>query len=107
MKVASICSDELEALYSDIKVIPTSEQQKKLETLIKRGEKLLGPLNISLVRCYEVAMDGCLEQGLWRKALEYSKKLEKPYQMYLSKYHPSIGLHCFKQGVIYLYLSHG
>lgn len=98
MKVASICSDELEALYSDIKVIPTSEQQKKLETLIKRGEKLLGPLNISLVRCYEVAMDGCLEQGLWRKALEYSKKLEKPYQMYLSKYHPSIGLHCFKQG---------
>ena len=90
--------DELDALYNEIKVVPTNDQQYRLEILIKKTENVLGEANISLVQCLEVTMDGCLELENWDKALEYGKKLEKPYQLYLSEFNPTIGLHCFKQG---------
>ena len=98
VKEAEQCMDELEALYNDINIIPTAEQQKKLEKNIRKGENLLGTFNIALLHSYEVAMDGCLDRNDWKGALEISKKLEKFYAAYLSKYHPSNGLHYFKQG---------
>jgi len=98
LKKVNSCIDELEALYNTIKVIPTPEELKKLKTSLNKGEKYLGETNITLVRCYEVAMDGCLEQGDWKGALKFGKKLEKPYQTYHTNYHPSLGLHYFKQG---------
>lgn len=98
MKKASQCMDEMEALYNEINIIPTLDQQKKLRTNLQKGETVLGTHNIALVHSYEVAMDGCLENNDWTGALELSRKLEKIYLVYLTKYHPSIGLHYFKQG---------
>ena len=96
---ASSCMDSLEALYNEINVIPTIEQCKKLELKIRKATQLLGHCNIALLHAYEVAMDGCLEQANWKGALEYSKKLEKLYLVYLTRNHPTNGLHYFKQGM--------
>ena len=98
LEKVNTCMDELDTLYHSIKVIPTPEQQKKLHEWLRKGEKVLGDSNISLVYCYEVAMDGCLEHGDWERALGYGRKLENPYQTYHSQFHPTIGLHYFKQG---------
>jgi len=94
--------DALEALYNDINIIPTAEQQKKLELKMRRGNQLLGHCNIALLHANEVAMDYSLEKYNWRAALEYGKKLDKLYLFYLSKYHPTHGLHYFKQGILKL-----
>ena len=89
--------DSLEALYNEINIIPTVEQQKKMELKVRKATQLLGHCNISLLHAYEVLMDGSLDRNDWKGALEYSKKLEKLYLVYLSKYHPTNGLHYFKQ----------
>lgn len=95
---ANTCMDELEALYNEINVIPTTDQRKQLFKNISKGERILSKYNIALLHAYEVAMDGCLDENDWGGALVLSKKLEEMYRMYLSQYHPSIGLHYFKQG---------
>ena len=95
---ASDCMDKLQALYNSINVVPTIEQQKSLTEIIKCGEEILCSPNIALLQCYEVAMDGCVEQGDWKGALQYGIKLEHSYKTYLSEYHPSLGLHYFKLG---------
>lgn len=98
LKMVNSCTDELEAFYNSIKVVPSPEELKNLQACLIKSEKYLGETNINLVQCYEVAMDGCLEEGDWKGALKYGKKLEKPYQTYHSNYHPTLGLHYFKQG---------
>lgn len=102
LREVNLCMNELDSLYNSINVIPTSDQQKLLKRWIDRSEKVLGVSNISLVRCYEVAMDGCLDVNDWQGALNYGKKLEKPYSMYHSRFHPTIGLHFFKLGKLEL-----
>jgi len=99
------CMDSLEALYNSINVIPTPDQHKKLEQKIGKGRQLLGHCNIALLHAYEVGMDGCLDYSDWKGALEYGKKLEKLYLVYLTKNHPSIGLHYFKQGKLELQME--
>lgn len=91
--------DELEALYHEINIIPSAAQQVKVQENIRKAESILGPHNLALMHSYEVAMDGCLGINDWKGALELSRKLEKIYPIYLTKYHPSIGLHYFKQGM--------
>ena len=59
---------------------------------------MLGATNIALVHSYERAMDGCVESEDWTGALTYGRRLEKPYSTYLTKFHPTIGLHYFKLG---------
>ena len=98
LKEINLCTDELNSLYNTINVVPTPDQLKKLKKWIERGEKVLGVTNLALVHCYERAMDGCVESEDWSNALAYGRKLEKPYSTYLSRFHPTIGLHYFKLG---------
>jgi len=98
LREINVCTDELNSLYNTINVVPTPEQLKQLKKWIERGEKVLGDTNIALVHCYERAMDGCVETEDWSAALSFGRKLEKPYTTYLSKFHPTIGLHYFKLG---------
>lgn len=101
---AQECCDELDALYNDIKIIPAQDQYIKLKSLLSKGERLLGPTNISLIHCYEVAMDGSLEYDDWKGALEYGTKLETPYLVLLPENHPTIGLHYFKLGEVLYFI---
>jgi len=103
---ANDCCDEMDHLYQDIKIVPTPLQLQLLHALINKGEQIVGPTNISLVHAYEVAMDGCLEQEQWTTAYEYSKKLVKPYLVLLPQFHPSVGLHYFKQGKLALHIDY-
>jgi len=99
------CTDELNSLYNIIDIVPTPDQLKQLRKWIQRGEKVLGETNIALVRCYERAMDGCVDTEDWSAALSYGRRLEKPYTTYLSKFHPTIGLHYFKLGKLEMLLD--
>ena len=101
---AQECCDELDALYNDIKIIPAQDQYIKLKSLLSKGERLLGPTNIPLIHCYEVAMDGSLEYDDWKGALEYGTKLETPYLVLLPENHPTIGLHYFKLGEVLYFI---
>jgi len=102
---ASTCMDELDALYHAINVVPTADQRADLERLKPRALRLLSPVNLSLLHACEVAMDGCLETEKWSDALEYSLALEEGYRFYLSKYHPTRGIHYFKLGKLQLLLD--
>jgi len=96
-KASELC-DELDHLYTEIKIVPSSEQQNKLEGILKRAKTYLSPVNLSVVHACEVSMDGCLEREEWKQALMFSKMLETAYKVYLTEYHPSLGIHYFKQG---------
>lgn len=98
----SACMDDLDALHNEIKVVPTMEQQRHLKVLLDRAAKCLSPLNLSVLHACEAAMDGCLEQEDWKGALAYSLSLEKGYHFYLADYHPTLGIHYFKQGKSFL-----
>ncbi|KAL4623869.1 histone-lysine N-methyltransferase SMYD3 [Arapaima gigas] len=61
--------------------------------------------NVYTLRLLDMAMDACINLGLWERALEYGTRTLQPYGLYYSEAHPARAVQLMRVGKLQHYLG--
>ncbi|CAH1245126.1 SMYD2 [Branchiostoma lanceolatum] len=100
-------SDFTAEFYEDLKdyVQYADDVMHKPRNCLVELDKILHPDNIHVVRILVGAFAAAVKLQEWTKAIEYGKRLDRAYELYLPPNEPDTGLLYYKMGKAYYHLG--
>ncbi|KAM5165645.1 histone-lysine N-methyltransferase SMYD3 isoform 2-T3 [Mantella aurantiaca] len=98
-------SKEMENLIAALEQLCSQDKKEEALNLCKKllDNSGLPDTNIHQLKVLDVAMDSCINLGMWEEALKYGLQTLKPYSIYYSNYHPVRAVQLMRVGKLQLH----